>query len=157
MGRKMFLERGGGSWWGGLEEKKSREYIRHTNNENSSHYGQFANITPCIIYVHLYVCDFIKFLTTATLPSGKFRNRLFLDKVTSLLSCLYSQPQKDRSSVNSSNATKACIGNLESEIYKQIKTYGFVFIRLFLISIQQKYFGNGNVVTPTQWSRWCMN
>ena len=72
------------------------------------------------MYVYLYVCDFIKILTTATFPSGKFRYRLFLVKITPMLRCLKSQPQKDISSVNSSNERNTCISNLESVIYKKI-------------------------------------
>jgi hypothetical protein len=75
----------------------------------------------------MYICDFITFLSTATLPSGKCRYRLFLEKVTSLLRSLKSQLQKDISSVNNSNVKNPCIGNLESEIYKQ-KKHMFAYI-----------------------------
>jgi hypothetical protein len=69
------------------------------------------------------VSNLIISLTTATLPSGKFKYLLFLDKVTSLLMCSKSQPQKYISSINSSNANKHCIVNLGSEIYKQKKSF----------------------------------
>jgi len=84
------------------------------------------------MYVHWYVCDFIKFLTAATLPVGKFRYRLFLDKVTSLLKYLKSQPQKVMSSVKSRNAKNLCFGNLEFEIYEQITTYVSLYINLLI-------------------------
>ena len=87
MGRKMNLEQNEEKGEGGGVEEKKNKNIFITLIMKTLHI-LVANLTLSLMYVYLYVCDFIKILTTATLPSGKFRYRLFLDKVTSLLRCL---------------------------------------------------------------------
>ena len=87
MGRKMNLEQNEEKGEGGGVEEKKNKNIFITLIMKTLHI-LVANLTLSLMYVYLYVCDFIKILTTATLPSGKFRYRLFLDKDTSLLRCL---------------------------------------------------------------------
>ena len=87
MGRKMNLEQNEEKGEGGGVEEKKNKNIFITLIMKTLHI-LVANLTLSLMYVYLYVCDFIKILTTATLPSGKFRYLLFLNKVTSLLRCL---------------------------------------------------------------------